>query len=235
LDNTLFSVENSERAVFLQRPNRFLLFARRSSGETAAVHVADPGRLKELLYPGNSLLITPAPAGSKRKTRWSLLGAEDSTGWILVNTSIHRKVSENLLLSPFSPMGKISRLKAEVKAPSGGSRFDFLLDDSIWVEVKGCTLRRNGIAMFPDAPTVRGRKHILELTEMASTGLRTAVVFLVFVRDVSCFVPNRETDPDFTSALETAVSAGVEVYPVQLSFTGRKIEYKGRIQFRFAP
>lgn len=89
--------------------------------------------------------------------------------------------------------------------------------------------------MFPDAPTVRGRKHILELTEMACNGVRSAVVFLVFVRDVKYFTPNRETDPDFAAALETAVSSGVEVHPVQLSFTGTEIEYRGRIKFRIAP
>lgn len=231
----LYSAENGEKATFLERPNRFLLNAERSSGETVSVHVPDPGRLKELLYPGNSILIVPAPKGSSRKTGWSLLGAADPTGWILVNTGVHRKISENLFLSSASPLGKISHLKAEVTSPSGESRFDFLLDNKLWVEVKGCTLRKDGIAMFPDAPTVRGRKHVLELMEMAERGIRTAIVFLVFVRDVKWFTSNKETDPEFALALERAVKAGVEVYPVQLSFTGEKIVYSGILDCRVIP
>lgn len=81
--NPLLSVPNAEPAVFLSRPNRFLLLAETASGETVKVHVPDPGRLKELLYEKNKLLMIPAPENSLRKTKWSLVAAEDSTGWIL--------------------------------------------------------------------------------------------------------------------------------------------------------
>lgn len=221
----LLTIPNCVSAVFVARPNRFLLTARSASGEILRVHVADPGRLEELLYSGNDLLVIPAPVGTVRKTQWSLVGARDSTGWILVNTSFHRKIATSLLTGSCSPLGFSTRLKAEVKSPSGDSRFDFLLNDDTWVEIKGCTLKKNNKALFPDAPTPRGLKHLTELTELAMAKKKTAVIFLVFVRKVDFFTPNKDTDPHFTTALAKAVNAGVKVYPVQLSFDGHTVKY----------
>ncbi len=223
----LLSITNTEPAVFLSRPNRFLLLAETASGETVKVHVPDPGRLKELLYEKNKLLIIPAPENSLRKTKWSLVAAEDSTGWILVNTSFHRQIATSLFTGRHSPLPFPDELKAEVRSPSGKSRFDFLINDEIWVEVKGCTLRKGKEALFPDAPTARGLKHLKELTELALQGRKAVIVFLVFVREVENFAANRNTDPNFASALETAIHAGVQIYPVQLSFNGKMVEYTG--------
>ncbi|MCK5036202.1 MAG: DNA/RNA nuclease SfsA [Candidatus Sabulitectum sp.] len=226
--DTLFSIPFAEPAVFLSRPNRFLLLAETASGETVEVHVPDPGRLKELLYERNNLLIIPAGGeNSPRRTKWSLIAAEDSTGWILVNTSFHRTIATSLFSGLHSPLPFAHKLQAEVRSPSGKSRFDFLLNDEIWVEVKGCTLKIGKEALFPDAPTTRGLKHLEELTELALQGKEAAVVFLVFVRDVDHFTANRKTDPAFASALDKAIPAGVKVYPVQLSFDGIDIEYRG--------
>ncbi len=217
--------------MFVLRRNRFLLTAELPGGTLTDVHVPDPGRLRELLYPGNRILILPAPAGTSRRTRWSLLGARDPTGWILVNTGFHRSISEELFTGPFSPFEKAETIRAEVVSPSGGSRFDFLLNGGLWVEVKGCTLKRGKMAMFPDAPTTRGRKHVDELAEMARSGLRTAVVFLVFVRGVDYFTPNGDTDPGFARSMEKAAAAGVAVRCVQLSFDGCSVEYTGELPF----
>ncbi len=223
----LLFVPDTQQAVFLSRPNRFLLNARISSGEIVEVHVPDPGRLKELLYAGNNILIIPAPENTVRKTKWSLAAAEDLTGWILVNTSFHRKIATSLLSGSNSPLGYVTELKAEVTSPSGQSRFDFLVNGDTWVEVKGCTLKVGREALFPDAPTARGLKHVTELTELALSGKRAAVIFLVFVREVDHFKANEGTDPAFASALKIAQSAGVEIYPVQLSFNGKQVEYRG--------
>lgn len=234
MKNVLLNIPGGEPAVFVERPNRFLLVASLSSGEEVSVHVPDPGRLLELLYPGNRILILPG-SSKGRKTAWSLLGAWSENGWILVNTFFHRRLATEIFNSEFSPLGHIEELRAEVKSPLGGSRFDFLLNGSIWVEVKGCTLLRNGIAMFPDAPTSRGRKHVLELTEMSRRGMRTAVVFLVFVHGAKFFTANSETDPQFAEALKTAVSEGVDVRCIELSFDGERVCYQGGIQFSQDP
>ena len=231
----LAEIPGGEEAVFLERPNRFLLIALRSSGEKVKVHVPDPGRLHELLFPGNRILILPA-GGSRRKTAWSLLGAAGSDReWVLTNTTYHRQIAAKLFTSPFSPFGIAESVRAEVKSPSGRSRFDFFLGGELWVEVKGCTLKMNDLALFPDAPTARGRKHVLELSEMSRGGIRTAVVFLVFVQGVRCFTVNRYTDPAFGEALDIAVRSGVAVECVQLLFNGSSVEYKGILEFSRDP
>ena len=234
MKRVLAEIPGGEEAVFLERPNRFLLIALRSSGEKIKVHVPDPGRLHELLFPGNRILILPA-GGSRRKTAWSLLGAVSGTGWVLTNTTYHRQLAAKLFSSPFSPFGMAESVRAEVKSPSGRSRFDFFLNGELWVEVKGCTLKKNDLALFPDAPTARGRKHVLELSEMSRSGIRTAVVFLVFVQGVRCFTANRDTDPAFAEALDSAVHSGVSVECVQLLFNGSRVEYKGMLEFSRNP
>jgi len=198
--------------------------------KTVMAHVADPGRLEELLFTGNRVLVVPAPEGTDRKTKWSLVAAEDPTGWILVNTGYHRRIATALLSGPHSPLGHAEKVQAEVKAPSGNSRFDFLLNDNIWVETKGCTLKYGRKALFPDAPTSRGVKHVKELTEMALAGVNTAVVFLVFVRDVDCFTANRLTDPEFADALDKAAAAGVQTHAVRIDFDGKHLRYTGNLK-----
>ena len=96
----------------------------------------------------------------------------------------------------------------------GSSRFDLYLEREelrLFTEVKGVTLVRDGTAFFPDAPTERGRKHLLELAQARSAGYAAAVLFLVQRDDALCFSPNRETDPAFADALAEAAAAGVEV------------------------
>ncbi len=229
MSSILYRLPKPEEAVFISRPNRFLMNALTGSGEQVKVHVPDPGRLKELLFSGNRVLILPVPedSSSARKTNWTLAGAMGEKEWVLVNTALHSRIAEKLFRSKFSPF-QVSKLRREVKAPSGRSRFDFLLDRR-WVEVKGCTLRAGKRALFPDAPTSRGRKHLEELTEMAADNIQTAVVFLVFAGDVKSFSPNRATDPKFASALEKAIEAGVVVKAVNLSFNGREVKWKGRL------
>jgi sugar fermentation stimulation protein A len=198
-------------------------------GDTVTAHVADPGRLEELLYKGNIVLIVPATESSHRKTGWSLVAAQDSTGWVLVNTGYHRQIATSLFLGQYSPVHCNGVFRAEVKSPSGNSRFDFLLNGTTWVEVKGCTLKKGRKALFPDAPTSRGLKHVKELTQMACNGVSTAIVILIFVRETDSFLPNVETDPEFAEALYKAISTGVKVHAVQTGFDGKHVEYTGQL------
>ena len=201
---------------FLRRPNRFIGEVR-MDGSVVKVHVADPGRMEELLYPSARVLIRKAPPGSGRKTQYSLVAARRGDRWVLVNTGIHRRLATALLEDPgISPFGPVSTCRAEVSSPLGGSRFDFLLGmkegDDLWLEVKGCTLQRNGTALFPDAPTTRGTRHLRELTELTvGMGMRTAVLFLVFTGEVRYLAPNRDTDPAFADAFQDALAAGVVI------------------------
>jgi len=224
-------------AIFLKRPNRFLGIVGVPGGKEEEneagimVHIHDPGRLKELLYPGNRVLFRRA-AKSQRKTGFDLIAAFHNGHWILTHSGYHRAISTAVFSDPeLSPFGPVISLRPEVRI--GESRIDYLLrlkdGSEIAVEVKGCTLSVNGIALFPDAPTLRGRRHLETLIRVKKEGQRAAVVILVFRSDSVCFMPNRETDPDFAEVFEEAVSEGVEVHPLVFSYENGAVFYHGEI------
>ncbi len=111
----------------------------------------------------------------------------------------------------------------------GRSRLDFLItnckSEQIYIEVKGCTLAINGVALFPDEPTKRGSRHLEELLQLKRDGFLVAVIILIFRKDTKCFAPNRETDPKFDKTFKKALSSGVKVYPLVLSDENMKINF----------
>jgi sugar fermentation stimulation protein A len=227
----LYKIQIDKEGVFLERPNRFIAHIRLDSGSEEIVHVHDSGRIKELLYKGNRVKIRCA-TNPNRKTKWDMISGRASDGEdILINSSFHRYISENLLNDfEISPFGRVDKLKAEVKY--GKSRLDYLLEKDgkkIWVEIKGVSLAENRVAMFPDAPSERAVKHLKELIELKESGDRAAVILLVF-RSSDIFRPRYETDPKFNEYFYKAISAGVEIYPIQLSLDNGTINYRGTIK-----
>jgi sugar fermentation stimulation protein A len=110
---------------------------------------------------------------------------------------------------------------------------DFLLTDNTgkqtFVEVKGCTLTIDKTALFPDAPTERGSRHLEELIKAIKKGYSTAVLILVFRQDSECFAPNTNTDPKFARTFWLAISKGVEMIPIVLSYHSGYIHYERNI------
>jgi len=226
----LLSAPADSEAVFLERPNRFLGIAE-IDGERERIHVPDPGRLRELLYPGAGILVRRAPPGSARKTAWTLMAARSphGDGWILTNSLLHSRIARSLLSSPpLSPFGEATDIRAEV--PVGGSRLDFRLQTpelgTVYVEVKGCTLVEEGEGLFPDAPTSRGRRHMEELAALARTGNSAAVLFLVFA-PARLVGPNPATDRAFAESYWSAVRSGVTVHAHRVSYDGEKVVSAG--------
>ncbi len=228
----LIQVPHDAQGVFKTRKNRFLseveIF---ETSSVEDVHVRDPGRLGEILYMGNEVLLEKSQS-ENRKTNWTLLAGKVKNQWVFVNSGYHRPIAEKILddpeISPFK-----GPIKYEAEKRLGNSRIDFLLEkeaEKIWVEVKGCTLARDDKALFPDSPSKRGRRHVEELIE-AITHKKTsgALLFLVFRSDISCFEPNEDRDPDFARAFEKGIEAGLEVHPVRLNYDGSVIEYRGKI------
>ena len=207
------------RGKFLERLNRFVVLVE-VDGEVKKAHLSDTGRLGELLAPGAPVLLSPNPKG---KLDYKFVAVEKEGEWVLLNTSVHSKVARRVLetgLLGFKPCS----LKAEHRF--GGSRIDFLVDGSLLLEVKGCNLVEDGICLFPDAPTDRGRRHLEELIFALKEGYRAAVLFLAF-RKCSCFLPNEKMDPDFSSIFFKALEASVRFYAVQLAF-----QPDGKVLFR---
>ncbi len=218
--------------IFLERENRFLSTVE-VDGRCIYAHIHDPGRLKELLRPGVRVFLRKVDS-PKRKTSFDVLAVERGDGLVFIHSGYHRKISEFILMDPsMSPFGPIGSLRAEV--PFGRSRIDFLIEVggfSILVEVKGCTLERDGVALFPDAPTIRGKRHVEELGCFVSSGGRASVIFLVFVPSARFFSPNVEEDPGFSQALVSAVNQGLEVFPLRISYKkDGSLYFAGRMPF----
>ena len=218
-----FPEEEIVKARFLSRPNRFLVRCERDDGRPVSAFLPNPGRLWELLLPGATLYIhRPRERDSRlatRKTQHTVLAVERNGRPIFLHTHEANHVARYLIENDLIPPLKGSKiLGAEV--PVGRSRFDFLLSESgkeLYLEIKSCTLFGNRIAMFPDAVTSRGRRHLLELAEMSRRGIRSAVFFLVHYPDVEWFMPDFHTDLDFSTVL-LQVRSEMEVIPAALGW-----------------
>ena len=225
----------AQPATFLARPNRFRIEARlHATGDVVAAHCADPGRLRELLIPGVTVYISRAD-NPARKTAYDLRFVTHPENGQLVSLDSrvpNALVWEELRAQRLPPFAGAQTIAREVTTPlqHGGvrSRFDFRLVDAAgtpcWIEVKSATLVEEGVARFPDAPTVRGRRHVEELTALRRTGDRAAVLFIIQRPDAVRLEPKRDTDPDFAAALATAAGAGVEMIAYTCTLTPERIE-----------
>ncbi len=222
------SIEYDCIGEFINRPNRYLAEVK-INGKIEEVHVHDPGRLKELLYEKNTVFVKKA-LNKNRKTAWDMVAAKAENEMIIVNSAYHRIISENIVRDvEINPLGKIDAIKPEAKY--GNSRIDFYGEKDnkkVWIEVKGCTLVKDRIAMFPDAPTERGARHLEELTKIAESG-DLAAIYILVLRDANLFMPNFETDEKFCENFYKAIDAGVKVFPIKLSYENKEIIYKGLI------
>jgi sugar fermentation stimulation protein A len=193
------------QAVFLERPNRFLVRCSANRLGVINAYLPNPGRLWELLLPGAILYICPDTSfksihHSRRKTHYTVLAVQKKGIPILIHTNITNQVARYLIEMKCIP----SLAGAEViqkEISHGKSRFDFLLRKNgrnIYLEVKSCTLFANGVAMFPDAVTERGTRHLLELAEMGRNGTSSIMLFIVHYPHVQWFMPDFHTDYDFS-------------------------------------
>ena len=195
-----------EPAVFLERPNRFIARVETARGVETA-HVKNTGRCRELLVPGAPIFLAAAE-NANRKTAWDLVAVQK--GDMLVNMDSQ---AANLAAGEALPrlFPGITALRPETVY--GDSRLDFYARGSGWdlyVEVKGCTLEEDGTALFPDAPTERGIKHLQELERCVREGHRAALLIVIQMKGPLCFRPNRRTHPAFADALIRAQERGVQ-------------------------
>ncbi len=201
------------KGILKERINRFTARVE-IEGQEALAHVPNSGRLKELLLPGTFIWLKKDETSGNRKTAYDLLLVEKEGKFISIDSRLPNDlVAVGLAKKKIRPLRDVTVIKREKAA--GISRFDFYLEDSrsgIWLETKSVNLVENHVAKFPDAPTERGTRHLYELKELKSQGLRAVVLFLVLRDDAVCFSPHRECDPAFSRALEECIREGVEVY-----------------------
>jgi sugar fermentation stimulation protein A len=207
----LFQLHNLMNGIFKSRPNRFIGEIE-YDGQIEIAHIHDPGRLKELLFEGAEVLFSY----SKGKLKYYIKAVKADSEWVLIDTALHNKIALKVFdcLPEFS---NVKEIKTEVNI--GKSRIDFTLD-GIPLEVKGVTLVEKGIALFPDAPTERGARHVKVIVE--NNGI---ILFLVF-RKAKSFMPHLKMDHKFSIRLSEARKKGVKIFPVQISFDGSTIYYE---------
>ena len=209
--------EKIRPGTFLDRPNRFV--AHVELGGTAAVcHVKNTGRCRELLVPGAKVYLEES-GNPARKTQYDLIAVERGTRLINMDSQAPNRVFEEWARGGgFLP--ELSLLRPETTYRN--SRFDFYWESSAergFVEVKGVTLLRDGRALFPDAPTERGIKHLRGLMRAVQEGYEAAAVFVIQMKQAQAFSPNDETQSAFGQALREAARAGVALYAYDCQVT----------------
>jgi sugar fermentation stimulation protein A len=197
---------------FVRRDNRFRVTVE-VEGEPVAAHLPNSGRLTELLIPGRACWLM-AFDSRRRKTRFDLVLVEVAGVLVSVDARLPNSLfAEALAEGRLEPFQGYTGCEREVRL--GKSRLDFRLSGPAgicWVEVKSVTLVEDGVARFPDAPTVRGARHVSELTAVVRRGEGAAVCFVVQRADARCFVPHDRADAAFGVVLRGAADAGVGVY-----------------------
>jgi len=215
--------------IFRERPNRFLALVN-VGDETLRSFLPNPGRMRELLIPGSRVVLREVE-GEARKTSHDLIGVF----WMGQKVSVDSRVPNQLVFEALKNRDIEELSEYGEIAPEygyGHTRFDFLLTDKhepCLLEVKSCTLVEEGRAMFPDAKTERGRRHLLDLMRAKTEGYRACVLFIIQRVDAQVFSPNDETDPDFGKALRHVAVNGVEVYAYCSEFAEDEIILKGKV------
>ena len=200
---------NIHKGTFISRPNRFIANVM-IDGREEVCHVKNTGRCRELLVEGCTVWLEHSDSES-RKTAFDLVAVEKGHRLINMDSQAPNKAVVEWLREK-KPFGEGFCVYPERKY--GNSRFDFYMesqDRKIFMEVKGCTLEKDGVVLFPDAPTLRGVKHIRELSRCLDEGYEAYIMILVQMSDVKYFTPNYDTHPEFGEALERAAQKGVKI------------------------
>ena len=221
--------------VFIERLNRFAALVE-INGKREMIHVANSGRMRELFVPGYRVLLKPRP-GEHRKTKYDLALVDMGLGLAsadarLPNTLVREALDEGRL-GEFADYPQVTP-----ESTFGDSRLDFLLEGppgKFYLETKSVTLVEDGVGLFPDAPTVRGVKHLKSLEHALADGHRAAVVFVIQRNDAQAFSTSDDSDPEFAVALRHAMAAGVEAFAYRCRVTERRVELAEQLPIRLAP
>lgn len=212
--------------IFLERPNRFIAEVL-IDGDRHTVHVKNTGRCKEILIKGTKIYLQKSN-NPNRKTKYSLISAYKGDRLINIDSQVPNDVVYEAITGNVIPeLSGLSFVKREQKYKN--SRFDMYFEHEErrgFVEVKGVTLEKDGMSMFPDAPTERGRKHIEELIDAVENGYEGYVFLLIQMEGIIEFTPNVITDPKFAAALKKAQESGVHILCYNCHVTGDRIEIR---------
>ena len=218
--------KNIKEGIFLSRPNRFIAEVE-IDGEVKVCHVKNTGRCRELLIKGVRVLLDRSD-NPNRRTEYDLVAVYKGDMLINIDSQAPNAVFGEWLKE--GGFGDVKLIKPECFYKN--SRFDFYLeteDKRIFIEVKGVTLEEDGVAMFPDAPTERGVKHLTELSEAVKDGCEAYVYFVVQMNECRYFTPNKKMHPEFAETLKMASDNGVNVRAVKCKVTEDGLKINGDV------
>ncbi|MEE0206898.1 MAG: DNA/RNA nuclease SfsA [Peptococcaceae bacterium] len=231
------SKEHFEQAVtarFLRRVNRFIADIELSDGQVVQAHLANTGRMQELLRPGVAALVRPAK-NPARKTAWDLLAVDHGGSWVCLAAAW-----ANDFMREWLSKGRIAGFydwkQIEWEKKIGNSRFDFavtLQSGERWLlEVKSVNYVIDGHALFPDAPTTRGRRHVEELLALREEGWNVGVFFVTMGQPVVDVGFNAENDPEFARVMQRAIAEGADVRAFSAEILPPDVYFRGERPIR---
>lgn len=211
--------------TLVKRYKRFLADVILEDGTEVTVHCTNSGSMKSCLENGAEVWLSPA-TDPKRKTKFTWEMIKINGGWVGINTGNPNKLAfEAIRQGKIPGLENFCLVKREVKF--GDSRFDIYAEnehEKCFIEVKNVTLKEGRYALFPDAVTSRGLKHLKTLIEVKQSGIRAVMLYIVQRSDVEIFAPAAEIDPQYAEMLKNAIKNGVEVIPVQAKITPKEIQ-----------
>lgn len=221
---------NMRKAEFVSRPNRFIAEIE-IAGKREICHVKNTGRCRELLIKGAEIFVQENEK-TDRKTRYDLISVRKGSRLINIDSSAPNQIFREWLTESGWFQG-LTLIRPEQRF--GTSRFDFYLETGrrrAFAEIKGVTLEEDGVAMFPDAPTERGLKHLRELTDSLQTGYDAYLIFIVQMKGVRYMEANWRTHPAFGDGLRSAKQAGVRILAVDCAVTETGIRAEEPVEVR---
>jgi len=217
----LLTLEDLVECEIIKRINRFVVEVEMGSARIFA-SINNTGRLEDFLVKGRTGYCIGKEGG---KTRYKLVAVRDKEGGAILDTNLQMKAFERALKNEYILW--LSGYRISKRNPRvGGSRLDYLLDneDKLYVEVKSAVLRVGNEASYPDCPTERGRRHIMELIDLARKGERAMILFIAGLPGVRSFIPARWIDARIAELLKEAREAGVEIKALSMHLnTNRKV------------
>ncbi len=216
--------------TLIKRYKRFLADVRLDDGTEVVAHCTNSGSMKSCLENGAEVYLTPV-TDPKRRTKFTWEMIKINGGWVGINTANPNKLAFEAISAGLIPdLTGYTNVKREVVF--GDSRFDVYAEnetEKCFIEVKNVSLKEGKYALFPDAVTTRGQKHLKTLMEVKATGIRAVMLYIVQRTDVEVFAPAREIDPEYTKILKQAINAGVEVIVLLVEVTQQGIDIKKKL------
>ncbi len=220
----------------IKRYKRFLADIELKNGDVVLAHCTNTGSMKSCIEAGAPVMLTPVN-DPKRKTRFTWEMIFINNAWVGINTmNPNRFAYEAVQKNEIPGLEGYTRVKSEVKF--GDSRFDLRLekqDEVCFVEIKNVTMREGKVALFPDAVSARGLKHLNTLLEVRKSGMRAVMLYIIQRMDVELFKPAAAIDPDYAQTLRYVIDQGVEIIPAQLKVHPEGIDFHRILPYDLRP